>query len=559
MFSLCFVRLFALLAVVSLVAASPVPDRPHSSSSKPRTGGTVKAIVCMLPLLRQLCRKGTGEVMVMTPAGMARGLQTSSTSSRFVVRYATAARWELPKPVTTWVTPARRSGNNVNQLPPMCPQPGVDSSAYSEDCLHMIVYTPSPSMNTPSKVPVLIWIHGGSFVVGSATGPGLDGSALANATGSIVVVIQYRLGVLGFVPPSAVNANTNLGVRDMITALQLINKVVSSFGGDSSQVTIAGQSSGGQMIRALLASPSAAGLFKYASIHSDPMDYGFYKPATISTLQSFLYKNASTALAACSASDIACYRAVPVSEIINAQGNLLGTAPSLDPVTAGGSPIRPVHDGQLIQYTLTGNSFPPTGLKNVMVMTVKDEAAPTIGGFYGQPVGPEAVDPTIIGYYNSDPRGTEIVSSGNYDPNAYAAQAGVPSGDAARATLTQMFTDGLWRCPSWTFSRTWSSKGGKVYTGEYQTGATYPSNSGISYCNGKVCHEDDIYILFGTTPSPNAAQTALTQEIQARYAAFMRTGVPNPAPGSYATWAQSGSTDVAALKLGGSGTRAAEA
>jgi carboxylesterase type B len=75
----------------------------------------------------------------------------------------------------------------------MCPQAGVDSSTYSEDCLSMIFYVPA-TITATSKVPTLVWIHGGSSISGSATAPGLDGSKLAVATNSIVAVIQYRLG-----------------------------------------------------------------------------------------------------------------------------------------------------------------------------------------------------------------------------------------------------------------------------------------------------------------------------------------------------------------------------
>ncbi|QRW02175.1 Carboxylesterase family [Ceratobasidium sp. AG-Ba] len=537
MLALCFVRLFALIALVS---ASPVPSRP------PRT----VAALCKLPLIGKLCPKAPGEVTINTPLGVARGTQTSPTTSRFVVRYATAQRWGLPVQASTWAMP----GNDVTKLPPMCPQPNVDASAYSEDCLHMAIYTPSSVSSIPSNVPVLVWIHGGSFVVGSASGAGLDGSALAKATNSIVVVLQYRLGVLGFVPPSVANSNTNLGVRDVITALKFINMAIPQFGGNQNKITVAGQSSGAQMIRALLASPDAAGLFSYAALHSDTMDYGFYKPATITAFQSYLFKNASTALAACS--DIGCLRNVPTPEIMNAQNNLLNDAASLDPAAAGGSPIRPFHDGQLLQYTLTGTSF-PAAQKNILVFTVKDEAASTIGRAYQTSIPATYVDPVIQGYYQGTPRAEKIVQSGNYDPDTYSSQAGVAPDDEARAALTQLFTDALWRCPSWTFSRSWASKGGKVFTGVFQLGATYPSNQNVAYCAGKACHEDDIYILFGTTPSPTPAQTALTQEIQARYSAFMRTGNPNAA--SRASWAQSGSADVAALKLGGSGNQPAEA
>lgn len=111
-------------------------------------------------------------------------------------------------------------------------------------------------------------IHGGSFIVGSATGPGLDGAALAQATGSIIAVVQYRLGALGFLSPSG---QSNLAVSDVINGLQFLNKVLPSFNGDTSKITIAGQSSGAHMVRAILAAPSASSLFSQAILQSDPM------------------------------------------------------------------------------------------------------------------------------------------------------------------------------------------------------------------------------------------------------------------------------------------------
>lgn len=105
-------------------------------------------------------------------------------------------------------------------------------------------------------------------MVGSATGPGLDGAALADATSSIIAVVQYRLGAFGFLSPSG---ESNLAVKDMMVALQFLRKVLPSFNGDASKVTIAGQSTGATMVRALLAAPLASELFKSASLHSDPM------------------------------------------------------------------------------------------------------------------------------------------------------------------------------------------------------------------------------------------------------------------------------------------------
>lgn len=92
-----------------------------------------------------------------------------------------------------------RNGNtDPSKLPLMCAQVGADSSESSEDCLSALIYVPS-TVTSGSNVPTFMWIHGGSFTSGSASATGLDGMALATATDSIVVVVQYRLGaVSGF-------------------------------------------------------------------------------------------------------------------------------------------------------------------------------------------------------------------------------------------------------------------------------------------------------------------------------------------------------------------------
>lgn len=128
-------------------------------------------------------------------------------------------------------------------------------------------------------------IHGGSFIVGSASGAGLDGSKLAIATNSIVAVIQYRLGAVGlnimflvspgsslfqfgFLPPTG---QSNLAAKDVVTALSFLQTVVPSFGGCPSKITIAGQSSGATMVRTLLAVPSVSSLFQSGILQSDAM------------------------------------------------------------------------------------------------------------------------------------------------------------------------------------------------------------------------------------------------------------------------------------------------
>jgi carboxylesterase type B len=151
----------------------------------------------------------------------------------------------------------------------------------------LLLFVPKTvSVGAGSKVPTILWIHGGSFIEGSATAAGLDGSKLAVATNSIVAVVQYRLGgvctsvpsrchtrtyrtsQLGFLAPNGV---MNLGVKDIVTAMNFLNTVLPSFGGVANKITLAGQSSGATMIRALLAASSVSSLFQSAILQSDPM------------------------------------------------------------------------------------------------------------------------------------------------------------------------------------------------------------------------------------------------------------------------------------------------
>jgi carboxylesterase type B len=138
-----------------------------------------------------------------------------------------------------------------------------------------IVYTLTSTLLLPPTLGATFRFLCGFTAVlthfGSTSNPGLDGSYFAQATNSIVIVIQYRLGVLGYLPPTAFDSNKNLGVQDVITALKYVNRVAASFGGDKNRVTVAGQSSGGNMVRNLLAAPSAANYFSRAILQSDPI------------------------------------------------------------------------------------------------------------------------------------------------------------------------------------------------------------------------------------------------------------------------------------------------
>ncbi|KAJ7256473.1 alpha/beta-hydrolase [Mycena haematopus] len=518
-----------------LSAAAPVEGLTTTASVKgtPIFPPINYGLLCELPMFRAMCAvvpgKSSPGIQVTTPIGVAQGVSDGSGANRFPVKYASATRWAASTVTTKWTLPT--GATNASGLPLACPQPLVDPSTYAEDCLSMILYVPT-SLKASSDVPTLLWIHGGSFISGSATGPGLDGSKLAIATNSIVAVMQYRLGALGFMSPSG---TTNLAVKDTINAMSFLAKVVPSFGGSASKITLAGQSSGAGMIRAILATPSASSLFQSAILQSDPIDYGFLNVSTQVELQSSF-----NTLTGCAANNKACQTALSLESIIDAQVTLGNNAPSIDPSTGSAEPIRPVRDGSLITTPLDLTAAFPSANKPILLSNVRNEAGPTIFGMFNA-----ALDSSVFELAAQqslgDARTATLMASPFYNT----------SDVDTRIPLETLGTDYVWRCPTWSLARSWVGNGGKAFVGVYFTGATYPANNDIAFCleSGSVCHQDDIEIVFGTVPSPTAAQAALTQEMQARYKAFLTTGSPNAA--GLIPWTAATTTDVHAHQLGG--------
>ncbi|KZT26637.1 alpha/beta-hydrolase [Neolentinus lepideus HHB14362 ss-1] len=545
------VRLLAGFLLLGSTLASPVPSTNGISFPPlPFPPITPTGLLCQLPIVKNfVCPRQTSSgLSVSTPIGTAQGTVDTSGVNRFVVRYATADRWQASAIATTWALP--NGATDPSALPLACPQPDVDDSAFSEDCLSMILYVPT-NIAAGSNVPTMMWIHGGSFIVGSATGPGLDGSSLAIATNSIIAVVQYRLGALGWMAPSGA---TNLAMVDLINALGFLRNVVPSFGGDTSHITIAGQSSGANMVRAMLAIPSASSMFNNAIIQSDPMDYGFLSTSTQQTMQTYF-----NGLLNCSTSDTSCLNAISLDGLIDAQMDLFSNAYTLDPSATQSEPMRPVHDGNLITTTLDSSSAFPSVSKSVLVSTVLNEAGLTIYGNFDSPLPESSWEPVVNQTFGTS-RTEMICNSSQYAASQFVSGGGATSNASestvdARAQLQELGTDYIWKCSSWTFARNWVSNGGTVYAGLYIIGSSYPGNSDVSYCTdtGVVCHQDDIQIVFGTAPSPTSEQAALISEMQARYGAFFRTGNPNPSGSSLANWQAAGTSDVNAILLGGSG------
>ncbi len=140
----------------------------------------------------------------------------------------------------------------------------------SEDCLALNVWT--PSLDATAKLPVLVWLHGGGWSIGSASAPLYDFSNLSRHGGVVTVGINHRLGVLGFMDLSHFGDefadSGNVGMLDVVAALEWVRDTISAFGGDPGNVTVFGESGGGAKTATLLAMPKARGLFHQACVMS---------------------------------------------------------------------------------------------------------------------------------------------------------------------------------------------------------------------------------------------------------------------------------------------------
>ena len=188
-------------------------------------------------------------------------------------------RWKEPQPVVPWdgVMVADRFGHPGYQA---VHYPGGyftewgygEEAQCSEDCLYLNVWTTAPG-KTDAKLPVAYWIHGGGYREGWGSEPEFDGQEFA-AKGVILVSINYRLGVFGFLAHPDLAAESphgvsgNYGVLDMIQGLKWVKENIAQFGGDPDNVMIFGQSAGGGAVRTLVESPLARGLFNKAVIMS---------------------------------------------------------------------------------------------------------------------------------------------------------------------------------------------------------------------------------------------------------------------------------------------------
>ncbi len=251
-----------------------------------------KLLIVAAAVLSMMACKETNPVLTVT-GGQIQGVLTDSSEVMVYkgIPYAAAPvgelRWKAPQPVTPWegVKICDTFGN-------IAYQPGSgegtfyynefywkDKTTMSEDCLFLNVYAPAATIaDTDAKLPVAMWIHGGAFMNGYGSEITMDGDAWAKR-GVILVTINYRLGLLGFLSHPELSAEQggvsgNYGMMDQVAALKWITENIEQFGGDPDNITVFGQSAGAMSVKNLVASPEAVPMIAKAIIQSG----GGYSP-----------------------------------------------------------------------------------------------------------------------------------------------------------------------------------------------------------------------------------------------------------------------------------------
>jgi para-nitrobenzyl esterase len=208
---------------------------------------------------------------VRTATGVVRGRQEGGLAVFRGIPFARPPtgrlRFAAPQPAAAW--DGEREASAFGSPPPQSATYGPAPAPFDDDWLTLNVWTPAP--DPAARRPVMVWIYGGAYKVGSADAPGYDGARLAREGGLVVVTFNYRTGVEGFAQIQGAPANR--GLLDQVAALEWVRGNITAFGGDPDLVTVFGQSAGAGSVAALLAAPLAAGLFRRAIAQSVPGIY----------------------------------------------------------------------------------------------------------------------------------------------------------------------------------------------------------------------------------------------------------------------------------------------
>ncbi len=492
-------------------------DNPGGQASAPPTAGT------------------SGGPTVSSNDGPVSGFVKDGVNEFLGIPYAAppvgGLRWQPPQPHASWTQPldATKFGNTCPQITEL----GVFAGPVSvtEDCLYLNIFTTKLGPpNGAGKYPVLLWIHGGGLFDGESND--YNGRKLAEGGPggpTVVVTINYRLGLLGYLGHPALDAEGhpfgNYGLMDQQAALKWVQQNIAAFGGDPGNVTVGGQSAGSTSTAAMVISPASANQFQQAIFESGPL-------LTAAPLDLAETRGTSFAAAAGCGSDAttataACLRALTVQQILALQGTASANGPYVTGLMVDGTilPIQPD------TAWATGNF----DRMPIMNGTVEDEGAFTasinelffgpltaaqyeqnLTTTYSGPAGPGGAPPNY-------PAGTAAEVLAHYPLSAYASPslayvAASTDPTACRARhLNQLVY-----------------KWGPLYAYEFDDRDAPWYFPPLSFPHG-AAHTIDIQFLFphwhggplGKAHPLTEQEQELSNELVAAWTSFMYTGNPN--------------------------------
>ncbi len=402
-------------------------------------------------------------------------------------------RWRAPERPKPWTQPRTTIAEHA-----ACPQVVYGdwnrsaANASSEDCLFVDVRT--PGLSATAKLPVLVWIHGGSNRAGA--GGGTVESRITDQ-GIVLVSVQYRLGAFGFLSHPALSREQggrsgNYGLMDQQAALRWVRRNIARFGGDPARVTIAGESAGAMDVGLHILSPGSRGLFHQAIAESGTAGFGT-APRSLAeneTLGTLIAKGAGLPASA----TVAQLRALPMAAVLKADETV--DAPTIDDDSFVW--LQAVVDGAVLPDT------PATLLARGRI-----NPAPLVIGVNAKELtlhgGLPAAAATVRREFGADAERALRL---------YGLQpGGTPVSDPRLGDVTLQLADDLtFRCPTIAVSNALTGHGGKVW--QYQFDYAPPG--------GTVSHASELGYLFNT---PQPGQPPL----QAYWVNFVKSGEPNGA------------------------------
>ncbi len=413
--------------------------------------------------------------------------------------------------------------------------PGMEPGPVSEDCLYLDVWAP-PGASPSDPRPVMVWIPGGAFAMGSGALATYDGARLASEGNVVVVSITYRLGALGFLMLDGVQPN--VGLVDQAVALAWVQDNISVFGGDRDNVTVFGESAGGGSICHLLAARLARGLFRRAIVQSGATGLTL-APERAAEVGARL-------LAVAGVADVAGLRALPAEAIVDAQ---VRTTWELFE-TVGMMPFHPCLDGGVVKdWPLAARQTGHAADVELLIGTTAHEMR--LYADLGEPDLDRArLVKRLARYLDGRPARGAVPAgpalSGDDLLSVYESTAG-PTASLA-SIWSDIQTDGE--------MTTWAERTARAHAGHQPATYRYVFAWEAAARDGAYgsCHAADLPFTFGTFDvdgwgewvgweGPGSAADVVGTDLRRRWAAFAHTGVPGADWPRYGGDADDGSRD----------------